>query len=127
MGTGVESVDQEHQELVRMLNQLMEACDQGKAHDEIGKMIAFLGEYAKTHFSNEESIMDTLNCPVAARNKAAHAKFLAEFTEMAKEFEAEGPTLAFVMTVQQKIIRWLMSHIEGCDRQLKECVTTGSA
>ncbi len=73
-----------------------------------------------------KSLMDKHKCPVASANKDAHAKFLAEFTDLMKTFETEGPTLGFVMQVQQQVVNWLVSHIRGCDTQLKKCLMAGS-
>ncbi len=121
MGTGVESVDREHQSLIKMLNELMEATSQGKGKEEIGRMMDFLGKYAVNHFQSEEGIMDECQCPTAAQNKQDHAKFLSEYQELSRKFETDGPSLTFVIQVQKKVANWLISHIRGCDMALKKC------
>jgi len=66
-------------------------------------------------------------CPMAEKNKEAHAQFLKEFTALVARFDKEGPSLAFVMEIQKKVIDWLRSHIRGCDAQLKQCATKKAA
>ncbi|MBI5864938.1 MAG: hemerythrin family protein [Planctomycetes bacterium] len=126
MGTGVDTIDKQHEELIKMINEMMDASSKGKGKEELGKMMAFLGDYAKKHFAHEEGVMDKHHCPVSAANKDAHAKFLQEFTKLTAQYEKEGPTLGFVMQVQQKVIGWLTNHIRGCDAQLKKCMLVGA-
>ncbi len=127
MNSGVKSVDDQHKELIRMLNNFVEAATSGKGKEELAKMIGFLGDYTKRHFAHEEQMMALHKCPFAAHNKEEHAKFLADFTNLANHFQKEGPTLAFVMEAQTRVMHWLNTHIRGCDAKLRSCVKAKAA
>lgn len=127
MSSGVASVDQQHQELIRMLNAFLDATSKNKGKDELGKMIQFLGDYAVKHFAHEEQVMAAHKCPVAQQNKDAHAQFLKDFTALGAKFQKEGASLSFVMEVQQKVLTWLNSHIRGCDAKLRQCASAKAA
>jgi hemerythrin len=119
LGTGVESVDEQHRKLIAMINDLMDATETGRGREEIGKMMAFLADYVVEHFSHEECVMAERGCPAAAANKEAHARFVEDFERLQAQFDAEGPTLKVTMEVQKRVVNWLTHHIRGCDRQLK--------
>jgi hemerythrin-like metal-binding protein len=120
-------VDEQHKELIRMLNEFLAASAAGKGKDDLGKMIKYLGDYAVKHFAHEEQVMAKHNCPFAKQNKEAHAAFLKDFTGLSAKFMTEGPSLSFVMEVQTKVLTWLNGHIRGCDAKLRQCVSTKAA
>lgn len=127
MSSGVATIDQQHKELINMLNAFLTASASGKGRDDLGKMIKFLGDYAVKHFAHEEKVMADHKCPFAQQNKDAHAAFLKDFTALGQKFEKEGPSLSFVMEVQQKVLTWLNNHIRGCDAKLRQCATVKAA
>lgn len=127
MGTGVETVDQQHQEMIYMLNGLLEAGHQGRGREEVGRTMKFLEEYVVKHFAHEEAVMDRHNCPAADENRRAHQAFLAELRLMAGRLEIEGPTLTFVNDLRARIVDWLIEHIMNCDAELKRSVQSEAA
>ena len=54
--TGNTQIDTEHKELIKAINDLLEACSKGKGRAEIEKTVKFLSSYTKTHFTNEIQI-----------------------------------------------------------------------
>jgi len=118
MGTGIDSVDEQHQQLIGKLNRLAAALRSGKEREEIGKMLEFLGNYTVEHFEHEEKCMDVYGCAAAARNKKEHAKFLALFAALKEDFESSGPSKALALEIEAKLMAWLVFHIKGTDRQL---------
>jgi hemerythrin len=127
MGSGVSSVDAQHQELIKMLNAFRQAIGSGRGDKELGKMIDFMGNYAKDHFAHEELVMAQHQCPMAQRNKDEHAKFLEDFAALTKRFEAEGASPWFVTEVQVRVMRWLTNHICRCDAKLRDCPSVKAA
>ena len=74
MGTGVQTIDDQHKQLIEMINRLMEATNSGRGKHEIATMMNFLAYYAVEHFSHEECVMSEMKCPVAEKNKALQQK-----------------------------------------------------
>ena len=79
MATGVPSVDAQHRELIQRINELHADCVAGKAREELMEHLNYLGSYAKSHFAQEEAIMQEHRCPSRGQNKAAHTKFLKDY------------------------------------------------
>jgi hemerythrin len=122
MSTGVAEVDEQHKELIRMLNSLSDALRSGKAKDEIENILVFAGEYAQKHFKCEERYFARYDCPACPQNKAEHEKFIARFTELMQDFQAQGGSFALVMKIYNELSNWLVNHILGVDTKLRATV-----
>lgn len=127
MGTGVPSIDRQHQELLGRMKELFDADFQGKGKEEVRRMLEFLGVYVKEHFAHEEALMAHHGCPAAERNRQAHAAFLKEYVAMTQRYDREGPTSGIVLEVATRLLNWLVSHIQACDTELKACVEREAA
>lgn len=51
LSVGVEKIDQQHKELIEILNKLYLAMKQGQARDEMGKIFLELVSYTECHFN----------------------------------------------------------------------------
>jgi hemerythrin len=122
MSTGDDTIDTQHQELIRRINELHTACLAGTAREELLKILGFLGEYAKSHFRHEEGVMQEHQCPVRGKNKAAHAQFLRDYGCLVETVECDGATTTAVIQVKELLGNWLKNHICGTDTQLRNCV-----
>jgi len=122
MTTGVESLDVQHRQLIAWLNDLLSAMSLGRGRTEIEVLLDQLGQYAVTHFGQEEECMARYKCPAAAANAAAHKDFVATFTSFKSEFETDGATAHLVVRIESELMRWLTSHIKRTDTQLAVCV-----
>lgn len=127
MTTGIESVDQQHRELIHQINELHRATLAGATLDDIQKILRFLGRYAAMHFQHEEGIMDELKCPLRVDNRRAHARFLQEFRRLQQEFTAECDPDEVAVEIKKMTAHWLTSHICRIDVALRpEAVETDS-
>jgi hemerythrin-like metal-binding protein len=114
--TGQDQIDAEHRSLVDAVNRLHAALDQGKDREEIGKILAFLRDYAVTHFSSEEALMIRAGYPRASAHFAAHADLTLQLSDLLADFRAgrarvTEAVLAFLET-------WLVEHILRQDQDL---------
>ena len=121
MSTGVASIDAQHQVFIRKINQLLDAMEKGEGRDEVDRLIHFLGTYAREHFAHEEHVMEQRLCPARMVNKESHGQFLDNYNTLAEKYKNAGPSLSFVMEVQQLIGEWFVRHICKIDTQLKSC------
>jgi methyl-accepting chemotaxis protein len=121
MATGVQSIDDQHKELIRLINELHAACLAGTATEKLIPQLEFIGRYAVSHFSHEESTMTRHQCPAAAKNKAAHAKFLADYQRMMGQAKAGGASTRLAIELKQMLADWLSAHICKIDTQLRGC------
>jgi len=122
MATGFESIDEQHRELIDRINELHDACVAGTAREELLKMLAFLGNYADSHFKHEEGLMDKHRCPVSRQNKAAHSQFLAAYQEIVEMVKRDGATTGAVLKLREMLGNWLRKHICTMDTNMRRCV-----
>jgi hemerythrin len=118
LAVGIVEIDNQHQELFNQINQLLEACNQGKGKETVGKIIDFLGEYVVKHFSCEEENMKRFNYPEFTSHKAQHTEFIKSFGELRAKFEADGPGAHIVIMTNRVVVGWLNSHIRNVDKLL---------
>jgi methyl-accepting chemotaxis protein len=123
MATGVQSVDEQHQELIGMINELHRACLAGTGNAELRRMMAFLAEYVQTHFRHEEDVMEQHRCPAKDANRMAHQKFLQSFEKLAAQFETKGESTSILLDLRRLVADWLVNHICSVDTKLRSCPT----
>ncbi len=103
MSTGIAELDNQHKELIKMLNSLSEAMRSGNGNDEIEKILVFAGEYAQKHFECEEQYFVEYNCLASPQNKGGHEYFLTRFTELVGDFRQQGGSFALVMKIYNEL------------------------
>lgn len=118
LATGVDEIDNQHKELFRRINNLLEACMQAKGKDEVGNVINFLEEYVIEHFDAEEAIQKQRNYPDHKSHKALHDEFRKNFAELKRQLESEGPGLPLVLHTNRIVVDWLIKHIGRIDKTL---------
>jgi len=117
---GIPEIDAQHQELFRRLDALLSAIRGGSSRDEVGKTLAFLGDYAVQHFSAEERHMEERFYPGLADHRAEHRIFAAEFRALLAEHHRDGPTPSLIIRVNTQLTSWLRSHVYRTDRALAD-------
>lgn len=122
MTTGIPAVDAQHQELFRQVNAFHTAMSQGKAAEELAKVLNFLGQYTVRHFADEERYMEQFKCPLAETNKAAHKQLLETFGRLREQFDQQGGGLRVTMEIYRTLSEWLVKHVKGVDSKLRHTV-----
>ncbi|MEK6776135.1 MAG: bacteriohemerythrin [bacterium] len=118
LGTGVDMIDNQHKELFKRINDLLDACGQGKGIEEVGKIIGFLEDYVVTHFSTEEKYMTQYDYPDQLTHKGQHRHFINNFSDLKKQFETDGAGVHIVILTNRVVVDWLNSHIRKVDKAL---------
>lgn len=119
LSVSVKAIDEQHQKLIKMINDLDEAMAKGRGRDVMGKIVAELADYARTHFAFEETYFAKFNYPETAAHKAEHAKYLAEIAKFKADFDANK--LGLSIKVMQFLSDWLKQHIMGTDKKYSAC------
>jgi hemerythrin len=114
---GIELIDDQHKELVRMTNELSLGCQKGGSEAEIYFMKVIQGavKYVKTHFTTEEIIMDRLKYPEYLEHKKEHEEFVAEVLRDVKAFESGGKLVP--LEFAQFLQKWVLNHIAKSDKR----------
>ena len=111
----IREIDEQHKKLVALINELFEAMKAGKDQEILGKVIAVLLTYAKSHFATEERLMRDYGYPEYLVHKQVHDSLSKKVFDLNAEYQAGKP----VLTVQLMnfLKDWLINHILGTDKK----------
>ena len=115
---GIDLIDQQHQVLFRLIDQLAKAIQDDTSADELKQIFDKLNEYTLTHFAAEESLMARYGYTGDHEHQENHralAHSLAQLVERAKT----GEPLVSLQTMNF-LRQWLYGHIDDVDRQFAD-------
>ncbi len=111
--TGISQIDEEHQTLFAMINDLGSALnEQTFSPEQLHTLAEQLTAYAAMHFAHEEAYMESIKDPELPRQKKEHAAFakkIASYDLTQTDAAAIGKELFDFLS------RWLFAHILGSD------------
>lgn len=111
---GSERLDQQHQRIVGMINQLGEAMDTGAEKTALMKILSDLAGYTKTHFAEEERMLEQCAYPALGEHRARHADLTRQLADFYRNFYVKTkPQTREVMDFLQ---HWLYDHILEQDK-----------
>ncbi|WP_027389186.1 bacteriohemerythrin [Chrysiogenes arsenatis] len=118
LNSGVNFIDSEHKQLVKIVNKLADAVRAGAGKEVLGKVFNELLGYTADHFKDEETHMHKYQYPEYSAHKAEHEKLVQQALTLKSKFEAgdllvASDTLDFLKS-------WLTEHIMGRDIKLGE-------
>ena len=119
--TGNELIDSQHKELIDRINKLLDSCEADNGKVTAVNTLDYLADYTDFHFSAEEKLQQEIGYPDYDKHKSVHEGFkqtIKELDEMLQE--EEGPSAAFVEKVEENVIKWFYTHIEGFDSSVAE-------
>jgi len=122
LSVGVKSIDEQHQELFRRVNSLLDAMMAAKGKEEVAKLLSFLKDYVVEHFGAEQKLMSQYKYPGLAQHKAQHDAFVKTFLEVHAEFEQKGPSAGLAIRLNSFLGAWLRDHIGTTDRAMGQYV-----
>ncbi|MBI5641104.1 MAG: hemerythrin family protein [Nitrospirae bacterium] len=118
LSTGVDLIDEQHKELFRRLNQLFEACREGRGKGQANGMLKFLEDYVVTHFGTEEKHMKEHAYPNYVAHRSQHLAFIESFNDLKRKVKDEGIGPFTVVALNRIVVDWLTAHIRKVDREM---------
>jgi hemerythrin len=116
--TGNPMIDSQHKELIRALNNLLDACSAGRGRELLNETLDFLTDYTAKHFSAEEKLQMQHKYPQYESHKKLHDGFKQVVAELAGKLKAKGPDGVLVIQVNSNIGGWLLNHIKKEDMKV---------
>ncbi len=108
-------IDEQHKQLIDIINQLYRALKYGKAKNEIDVIIAELVRYTIYHFETEEMYFSQFEYPYSIEHATEHTKFRTKIEEFKSKIEERTVMLSYeVMTFLKN---WLANHILISDKK----------
>lgn len=120
--TGNTLIDSEHKQLFQAINDLLDACAQGKGRGQLEQTTKFLYDYTSKHFSDEEKLQVQCKYPEYAQHRQYHESFKKVVADLGKQLSIEGPTVNLVGQINTALAGWLLSHIKREDKKLAEYI-----
>lgn len=118
LAIGVETIDNQHKELLLRFGRLLDACQAGQGVEELKKLQAFLGEYVHTHFNDEERLQRLHRYPGYEAHHAEHIYFIEQINKLESETKEEGISTHHVVETNNMLLKWLLNHISKVDKEL---------
>jgi two-component system NtrC family sensor kinase len=114
---GIPEIDEQHQQLVQLVNRLGEWATFGAANSEFDAIVAEIFDYAATHFANEDHIWASMGIDVQHQQSHAgmHGNFVRQMRHMQQQFDKpqrDAPIVHSFLTA------WLVYHILGEDKRM---------
>lgn len=124
LSVDVSEIDEQHKELFRRVNALLEACNQGKGKEEVGGVLEFLDAYVRSHFGSEEKLMLEYEYPEYINHRSQHLAFIEDVDKLRQELKERGAGLHLVVRTNQAVVDWLLRHIRKIDKAMGNYVKT---
>ncbi|MBN2694607.1 hemerythrin family protein [bacterium] len=109
------SVDREHQKLFDIINEFYDQLMTKQAKQLIVETLANLSMYTKTHFRNEELLMQKYGYPKYAEHKTLHEQYVAKIDEYKEKIAANKIVMTHELATFLK--DWLLNHVLKIDKQ----------
>ena len=116
MSVGVKVLDNDHKELIRLLNELNDGIEAGRTRATLESVLEGLLRYTKVHFAREERFFAQTGFPGAAAHKAEHDHLTRRVMNLQSRFES-GQSLELALEAINFLKQWLAGHVQGCDQK----------
>ncbi|ADU63729.1 MAG: bacteriohemerythrin [Pseudodesulfovibrio sp.] len=116
LSVNVPAIDNQHKELIRIANVLINAVSLGRDDRVVGDVIRKLRDYTVFHFSSEETLMQDIRYPKRAEHEAEHRRLKQSVKNYQRVlYKKESITPHEVLDFLKE---WLLTHILTFDREL---------
>ena len=112
---GIAGIDDQHQLLVGMVDELAGAMEEGESSDVLSRTLTGLAAYTVYHFATEEKLFNQHGYPEAVEHEEEHRGFLEKLNGFKGEFEAGGFTVP--RETLTTLSDWLIGHIRESDKK----------
>ena len=116
LSVGIDLIDEQHQSLIRHLNEVHNAVLSMHSGQIVLRSLAFLIQYAHRHLELEEEAMARCNYPEQAEHIEQHNEFRGYLAHLEQEFVAKGPSPKLGIFIDNMLINWFHDHILNTDR-----------
>lgn len=119
LSVGIDSIDQQHQILIGLINDLNTAMAKGEANAMIGDILLSLADYTRLHFSYEEKLFEQHDYPNTRKHKRQHCELIDQISALKERFETELSG-SVGLEIMQFLKNWLTNHIMKTDKAYSE-------
>lgn len=121
-GTGIAAIDEEHQRIIALINQINDHIGRDHALDNAWEVMDELVAFTGNHFAHEEMIMALNEYPDTEAHIAEHQKLLDQLGNLIEKAQ-HTPSQMRASLVTAFLADWAEIHIFNDDRKLGEFLT----
>ncbi|MCL2067095.1 MAG: bacteriohemerythrin [Treponema sp.] len=115
--TGIREIDNQHKQLVFLINDLYRACLKGDKvmEAEFREAMSCMVEYVQLHFNDELKLMKFIKYPGYSEHKKQHDSLIITVLKMANRYQQDKKfvPINFVWYLKD----WVVGHIAGSDME----------
>ena len=120
---GIKQVDIQHAQLLYILDNIIKSLKKGSlVHKKVtNETIIEFKEYAKRHFSYEESKMFKIEYSELDEHKKEHVDFINKVKEFQSKFiDTNNKNISILIEMARFISEWFLNHVQKSDRVYAE-------
>ena len=121
---GVDLIDEQHEGLVMLANELYDSLEDGISSDVFTHYLGELVEYTKFHFNDEEALMSKVNYPDLVNHQKLHGKLISQTKELFESTKGVSLTSDSKGVLKTFLVDWLSNHILNDDLKIAKFVST---
>lgn len=115
---GVERIDNQHMELFRMTEDLVNAVKDGAAVETYQKTLEFLKDYVIYHFRDEEAYQASIHYSDIEAHKQEHRQFTQTVLDYEKRLKENGFEEKTMKDLAGTLTAWLIYHVVDTDQKI---------
>ena len=120
LNTGIHWIDEQHRQLLKHLEDMLNAIINKKCQEKVKSLITFLSNYVRTHFKTERSCMIRNNYPNFLIHELQHREFFEKLKEIEKQYALHGSSRELAMKIEKELWEWYKTHICKYDKNFSE-------
>ncbi len=113
---GVESVDFEHEQMIKLINEIYDEMNTRRDADSIEQFLGDVHFAISAHFALEENLMREAAYPEYEAHKEEHEELLEQIRDLMDQF-VFNPDKGFDL-LQEKLSDWFEHHFAAFDARL---------
>ena len=115
LSVNVKEIDNQHKQLVNLINLLHDSMKSGKGKDVMGKVLNDLTDYTVYHFGTEERLFQKYGYIEYPQHKKEHDDLTKQVLDVKSKFLAGQTTVT--IEVMNFLKDWLNNHIKHSDKK----------
>ncbi len=112
--TGIDQLDQQHLEVVKIIDQLLNMIDKSDYDKELLDVLSQLFHYTSDHFGTEEGYLKMAAYPHIEQHIQQHRQFENDLKGWVQQFLMDKLDAA---ELHRKLLSWFNTHISGSDME----------
>lgn len=113
---GIDSIDDQHRQLIEMINDLSRHMSLGDSRPVLGSLLEKLYAFALSHYAYEESLMEQTGYPSLEEHRQEHRNYMDRLVDLFHRWADGSGGFLIAVDVHDLLELWASEHITESDR-----------